>query len=189
MYLCKRKQTTRAAADRINNGTKVMKSDMTIQEWFDRKVARYESKGMSRIEAVEEAFVDLACATRFCEEEKAAFCDSHEEYEGFKTRDAEACRTSYLQTARIKYHEVGKPFNVNMKNGTFRMVAVEKNGCSGCIFSYTKGYAQAGYPVYGCWIETRGGHAVCKASYTSPLGVELSMREDGKNVIYKYVKQ
>ena len=167
----------------------VMKTEMTIQEWFDRKVARYESKGMSRTEAVDEAFIDLLTAERFSSADKRAFCDSNEEYEGYKTRNAEAGRKAYLQTASIKYHKTGKPFNVNMKNGTFRMVAVEKNGCSGCIFSYIKGYAQAGYPVYGCWIEARGGHAVCKASYTSPLGVELKLREDGKNVIYKYVKQ
>ena len=166
-----------------------MNTEMTIQEWFDRKVARYESKGMSRIEAVDEAFVDLACATRFCEEEKAAFCDSHEEYEGFKTRDAEAGRKAYLQTASIKYHKTGKPFNVNMKNGTFKMVAVESDNCVGCAFSFVRGYAQTGYPCYGCRIEQTGRHAVCKASYISPLGVELKLREDGKNVIYKYVKQ
>ena len=117
------------------------------------------------------------------------FCDSNEEYEGYKTRNAEAGRKAYLQTASIKYHKTGKPFNVNMKNGTFKMVAVESDNCVGCAFAFVRGYAQSGYPCYGCRIEQMGRHAVCKASYISPLGVELKLREDGKNVIYKYVKQ
>lgn len=166
-----------------------MKTEMTIQEWFDRKVARYESKGMSRTEAVDEAFIDLLTVERFSSADKRAFCDSNEEYEGYKTRNAEAGRKAYLQTASIKYHKTGKPFNVNMKNGTFKMVAVESDNCIGCAFAFVRGYAQTGYPCYGCRIEQTGRHAVCKASYISPLGVELRLREDGKNVIYKYVKQ
>lgn len=166
-----------------------MKSDMTIQEWFDRKVARYESRGMSRTEAVDEAFIDLLTVERFSSADKRAFCDSNEEYEGYKTRNAEAGRKAYLQTASIKYHKTGKPFNVKMKNGTFKMVAVESDNCVGCAFAFVRGYAQTGYPCYGCRIEQMGRHAVCKASYISTLGVELKLREDGKNVIYKYVKQ
>ena len=185
-----RKQTTRAAADSINNGTKVMKSDMTIQEWFDNRLARYESRGWSHTEALDETYEDLDVAERFSNADKDAFYqERQEEYKGYVMRYSITCRDTYVASAAIKYHEVSKPFTVKFKDGTRKMVAVEANGCYGCAFAKVVGRAPAGYPLYGCKCEAVGKHAVCKAKYVSPLGVELSMREDGKNVIYKYVKQ
>lgn len=182
----KQEQQLSTAADRLNNGTKVM----TIQEWFDKRLARYESRGNSHTEALDETYEDLDVAERFSNAEKDAFYqERQEEYKGYVMRYSIACRDTYVTSAAIKYHEVGKPFKVKFKDVTRKMVAVEANGCYGCAFAKVVGRAPAGYPLYGCRCESAGTHAVCKARYVSPLGVELDMREDGKNVVFKYVKQ
>ena len=181
-----KQETTISTAGSLNNG----KTVITIQEWFDNRLARYESRGKSHTEALDETYEDLDIADRFSNDEKDAFYKEHkEEYKGYVMRYSITCRDAYVSSAAIKYHEVGKSFKVKFKDVTRKMVALEANGCYGCAFAKVVGHAQAGYPLYGCKCESVGTHAVCKAKYVSPLGIELDMREDGKNVVFKYVKQ
>ena len=181
-----KQETAISTADRLNNG----KTFITIQEWFDNRLARYESRCKSHTEALDKTYEDLDDAERFSNDEKDAFYKEHqEEYKGYVMRYSIACRDAYVVSAAIKYHEVGKPFKIKFKDVTRKMIAVEANGCYGCAFAKVVGRAPAGYPLYGCKYDAVGTHAVCKAKYVSPLGVELNMREDGKNVVFKYIKQ
>lgn len=93
----------------------------------------------------------------------------------------------------MKYHEIGKVFNVTFSDGIKgKMVAVEvetyhdnvlnenfrKNGCRGCFFCKTKQGYCSGHP-YWDEICTEGGCETCKCT--------AKYREDGKHIVYKKI--
>ena len=113
------------------------------------------------------------------------------------TQQSEEWRDNLLNSAAIKYHPIGVPFNVKKKNGTtYKLVAKEAtNGCDGCVFrTYKMEQRMGGFaPTPHCKIRDCGKEAVCKSICCPPYEYSgelegkqniLKWREDGKDVIF-----
>ena len=83
-----KQETTISTAGSLNNG----KTVMTIQEWFDNRLARYESRGKSHTDALDETYEDLDIAERFSNDEKDAFYKEHKG--GNNRRNCRVCSSN-----------------------------------------------------------------------------------------------
>lgn len=166
----------------------------TTQEIFDRHYMKQLGHGKTKEQALVCAFehcYDAVCIEQWTDKSIEALyqefkAEEHKREEMYKVRTAEIERDNWIKTAVIGYHEIGKPFKVKFKNGKNRMmVAKERTGsCYGCVFCGITGYIDI-RPLYGC--KFKGGtHAVCSARYYAKNGIDIPLREDDKNVIYRY---
>ena len=171
----------------------------TLQEIFDKNYSRMIERGKSKEHATEHAFESCYDALyvgnaieEWTDKDIEALWLAHKAKEQAWDKEqamkaATEERDNWAKNAMIGYHEIGKPFKANF-NGTVRtMIAEERKGfsCYGCAFCGITGYIDV-RPIWGCKIVRKG--AVCHKTFTAKNGIELPLRTDGKDVIFKYVK-
>lgn len=169
----------------------------TTQEIFDRHYTKQVECGKTKEQAIEYAFeqcYDAVCIEQWTDKSIEALyqdfkVEERKREEEYKVAAAEIERDNWVKTAAIGYHEIGKPFKVNFKNGKSRMMVAEErtsdDSCKGCAFYGATGYIDI-RPIYGCKFKN-GAHAICNARFYAKNGAVLSLREDGKHVRYKFV--
>lgn len=176
---------------------------MTINEIFDKYYNKSIEKGLSYDEAVRNAIDNIWDVYPIRKAEVDAFLVENAEYKKvFDDIDNEIKaisdnreRDNWLNTSVFKYHPAGSVFSVNFKDGTYKVKAVERKrqgvpcypACHECAFRKPNGLAPNGSTIWGCRFSRNGHHANCVAHIITENGTVMQVREDGKDVVYKWV--